>query len=441
MPHFASLYPDNSRFEEIEKIITFIKEGNSCQILGLPGVGKSNLCNLLAYNKNVRIKHLGDNQKWFHFVLLNFSEVRGRPLIDVIKFIFLGIIDSLRERDLDEEYQKVDQIFKESLPYQDELVLFQSLKKAIDYLSLEKELTVVLLFDRFEEYIPTITPQFFANLRILRNRAKFRFSIVLSTHRPIEDSVEPAIFTDYYEFLVSHNVYLPLFDKPGLDFRIAHKEKTTEQKIDKKLRETIMNLTAGHGKLTRLCLDIALADKETKEFTQEYFLSKKVIQGGLLEIWQFLSPEEQKIFASEAKKETYHIQNQFLENINLIKNGTITIPLFESFIRSNETTTTATEKIIYDPNTNTITKGETIISERLTGSEFRLLRIMAENPDKVIEKDELIKTVWQDNKQTLGVTDQALDQLIFRLRKKIEQDPNNPSHIHTIKGRGYKFEA
>ena len=42
-------------------------------------------------------------------------------------------------------------------------------------------------------------------------------------------------------------------------------------------------------------------------------------------------------------------------------------------------------------------------------------------------------------KTTEGVTDQALDQLIFRLRKKIEDDPNNPEFIQTIKGRGLKF--
>jgi two-component system response regulator MtrA len=64
---------------------------------------------------------------------------------------------------------------------------------------------------------------------------------------------------------------------------------------------------------------------------------------------------------------------------------------------------------------------------------------MLENKDKVLEKEEIINAVWKEAKTTMGVTDQALDQLIFRLRKKTEQDPNSPTHILTVKGRGFKF--
>ena len=73
LEHFESLYPDTTRFAEIEKILSFIKEGNSCQVVSAAGVGRSNLLGLLSYNRNVRIKHLGETQKNFHFVLLNFS--------------------------------------------------------------------------------------------------------------------------------------------------------------------------------------------------------------------------------------------------------------------------------------------------------------------------------------------------------------------------------
>ena len=61
------------------------------------------------------------------------------------------------------------------------------------------------------------------------------------------------------------------------------------------------------------------------------------------------------------------------------------------------------------------------------------------NKDKVLEKEEIINAVWGEQKTTLGVTDQALDQLVFRLRKKIEENPNSPSFIQTVKGRGFKF--
>src|SRR5438128_1057145 len=83
---------------------------------------------------------------------------------------------------------------KENLAMQDDLVLFQGLKHTIDYLAIDQQLTIVFLFDRFEDYVPTVTSEFFSNLRVLRNRAKYRFSAVFSLNKPLEDLVEPALF-------------------------------------------------------------------------------------------------------------------------------------------------------------------------------------------------------------------------------------------------------
>src|SRR5205814_74896 len=104
-------------------------------------------------------------------------------------------------------------MFRESLSFRDELVLFQGLKDAIDYLALEKKLTIVFLFDRFEDYIPTVSAEFFTNLRILRNRAKFQFSVVFSLNRPLEMVLEPAQLADFYEFVAGHQIYLRMYDK------------------------------------------------------------------------------------------------------------------------------------------------------------------------------------------------------------------------------------
>ena len=75
--------------------------------------------------------------------MTNFSEVRRRPLIDITKFLFLSLVDSLRDRHLDEEYQKTKTLFQEALQVQDELVLFQGLKNAVDLLTVEKQMSIV----------------------------------------------------------------------------------------------------------------------------------------------------------------------------------------------------------------------------------------------------------------------------------------------------------
>src|SRR5689334_21324882 len=107
LEHFEALYPGSARVAEIDQIVRFVKEGSSCQLIGLPGSGRSTLLSLLAHNRQVRIEHFGESHKSVHFVLSNFSEVRKRSLFDVMKFLFLNLTESLRERLMLEENKTV----------------------------------------------------------------------------------------------------------------------------------------------------------------------------------------------------------------------------------------------------------------------------------------------------------------------------------------------
>lgn len=435
--HFETLYPARSWFDTVAAIFHLVQEGNSCQLIGLPGVGRANILNLLAYNYQARKAHVGDNQKWFHFVTVDFSEVRNKPLYETTKLLFLELIDSLHERKLETEYETTAAIFKESLGFQDELVLFQGLKKTIDYLAIEKELTIVFLIERFDEYVPMLDGTFFSNLRILRNKAKYRFSVVLSLTRPLEELVDPLMLADFYEFVTGHMVYVPLHDTEVSTFRLQYLEKVSGKKIATKDADTITHLTGFHGKLTRLCNEIFLSSNEP--VTAALFLSKKSVIGALTEIWYFLRPAEQQEI-QDALRNATDITNVFLQEIDLVRDGKLTIPLFADFVAHLPQETVQEEKIVLDPITSIVTKGSQTISDQLTNAEYRLLVLLLQHEGEIVERESLIQAVWKDAATTMGVTDQAVDQLLFRLRKKIEENPTQPTHILTIKGRGVKYQ-
>jgi two-component system alkaline phosphatase synthesis response regulator PhoP len=73
----------------------------------------------------------------------------------------------------------------------------------------------------------------------------------------------------------------------------------------------------------------------------------------------------------------------------------------------------------------------------LTPKEFELLKILAENPGKVLERDYLLEKVW--GYAFAGAT-RTLDVHIRRLRQKIGDDPATPRYIETVHGSGYKFK-
>lgn len=436
--HFEALYPDTTRAAEITKVVNFINEGKSCQLIGIPGSGRSTLLNLLAYNRKVRIKHFNDQQKNVHFILINFSEIKKRSFIDVMKFVFLNLTESLRERKMSVENKAVGDIFREHLKFHDELILFQGFKEAIDYLCLEKNITVVFLFDRFEEYLPNVTEEFFVNLRVLRDRAKYKFSVIFSIYRPLETFFEASILADYYEYVAGNIVYLPLADSIATDFRINYIEKITRKKVAKLVLAEIIKLTGGVGRLIKLSVEAILAYGEKHQDLAEFLLEQKAIKSALSEIWSILTPGEQA--ALRALKFENEEVATYLGKIGLIKDKKVQIPLFEKYLQQkSDHMHNEKAKLVYDANTNTISKGDEILSDKLTASEFRLLRYLLQHADSIVERNELINVVWEENKSTAGITDQAVDQLIFRLRRKIETDANNPKYLQTVKGRGFRL--
>ena len=436
--HFESLYPENARHFEIEKLLNFVREGNSCQLLGLPGVGRSDLLELLAYNKKIRDKHLGRDDLQMLFVMVDFSEIRKRPLFDAMKFLFLSLADSLRDQHMMEEYRVVNESFREALSFHDELVLFQELKQVVDFLAIQKKLILVFLFDRFEEYVPSVTGEFFTNLRILRNRAKYRFSVIFSIDRPLEILLDPMLLSDFYEFVAGHLVYIKFYDEASNNFILSYLEGLTKKKVSKTAYSEILRLTGGYAKLTRLGIEAWLANDGKEKNMEDFLSTQKSIQAALAEIWLSLSPAEQ----SDILHNTYEdpAVDRYLEESGLIKDKTIQIPLFAIWVKSSKALVASVEeKIVYDENTDSIRKGEIILSDSLTSAEFRLLWYLLQNQGRVIERNEVISIVWTSAKSTAGITDQAVDQLIFRLRRKIEEDPNKPLYLQTVKGRGFKF--
>jgi DNA-binding response OmpR family regulator len=72
----------------------------------------------------------------------------------------------------------------------------------------------------------------------------------------------------------------------------------------------------------------------------------------------------------------------------------------------------------------------------LTAQEFKTLKFLVENADRVIGRDELLNDVW--GYQNYPST-RTVDNHILKLRQKLERNQANPVHFRTIHGVGYKF--
>jgi two-component system, OmpR family, alkaline phosphatase synthesis response regulator PhoP len=72
----------------------------------------------------------------------------------------------------------------------------------------------------------------------------------------------------------------------------------------------------------------------------------------------------------------------------------------------------------------------------MTPQEFKILKYFAQNPERVISRDELLNEVWG---YECYPTTRTVDNHILKLRQKLEKEPMQPSHFRTVHGAGYKF--
>lgn len=119
-------------------------------------------------------------------------------------------------------------------------------------------------------------------------------------------------------------------------------------------------------------------------------------------------------------------------------NMDVLVALIENKIRyivsNDKSEVSKFDDIEHHPNTHTVIKSGKKIE--LTILENRILLYFLKNVNKVIQRDELMMVVWGYNSD---VNTRTLDMHIVRLRKKLEDNPDTPRYLLTVRGVGYKF--
>ncbi len=72
----------------------------------------------------------------------------------------------------------------------------------------------------------------------------------------------------------------------------------------------------------------------------------------------------------------------------------------------------------------------------LSPKEYDLLKLMASKPGRVFSHREIIDAIWTDSQ---FASSEDVKKYIYLLRNKIEDDPDDPKFILTVRGFGYKL--
>lgn len=74
----------------------------------------------------------------------------------------------------------------------------------------------------------------------------------------------------------------------------------------------------------------------------------------------------------------------------------------------------------------------------IAGKELQLLQYLIHHRGRVVPREEILQNVWE---YATDVSSRTIDVHVAWLRQKLESNPQRPQHIHTIRGKGYRFSA
>lgn len=151
-----------------------------------------------------------------------------------------------------------------------------------------------------------------------------------------------------------------------------------------------------------------------------------------------------------SKNGTFHNGKMIDEPVILQDGDLIQIALVQSFAFISSDTTMPIEAgaILYPPATGRLKLdarsrrvwiGQKEILPPLSVPQFRLLQMLYDQPGQVVSRNDLITTIWEDE-AALGVSDQALDALVRRLRDRLAELDKEHQYIITVRGYGLRLD-
>ena len=97
-------------------------------------------------------------------------------------------------------------------------------------------------------------------------------------------------------------------------------------------------------------------------------------------------------------------------------------------------------KVRYDVERGELWQGEEQI--RLTSTEAQLMKIFSAKPGEPFSRGQLVEELGRNSGRDGGqAQERAVDVQITRLRRKLENDPNQPRYLQTVRGAGYMLAS
>lgn len=445
---------DYMRRYDVENILRQLYAMQCVEVVGMSNIGKSALLRLLA-QPDVWLKELGEAAQEFLPVYIDCNRI-----LDLTEQGFSELVlRCLQEANpgfsmLPELVNAYDTLVAPQSDFQIPLSFSRGLTAALE--STTKRL--VLLFDEFDDPFIHIDARVFLNLRAVQDRHSQQIVYVTATGRPLP-ILNPDRRHGEFAELFGHRIWwLAPLTRSDTEQQIRRYMTAYEAAFTNADIDFIYQWSGGHPRMVEgICrlLHQALerAQSPLTDPLERWHFHRR-LSGSLLEddylrrecskIWEECTSEEKAELA--ALSVTDHtpdpaviesLLRRHLLNRVEGRHQIFSRLLAEYVHRQSLPPRPATASLWVDS-----ASGEVFVNgspvETLTALEYKLIQLLFQNQNKIIDKYQIVTHVWGES-YIDEVDDARIEKLVSRLRQKIEPDPASPRFLTTVRGRGYRL--
>ncbi len=421
-------FPAGYRAAEVSQVLRALRRLRSIAIVGLAGMGKSNVARFIVSHPEVPARYLGDKAGSYAFLHVDCAGLRSSDEAGLLA----GLLGQARRSGMRPPEATTDprDAWRECL------------------LGLDPGCGLAVVFDYFDEIARNPDVGFFNYLAHLRNlRPRANLSYVFVTRRP------PQHLFELNELLDDPCFAGPLNRADSLA-SIGRDEARLDLVFPPAGRDALIASTGGHpGFLKNACelaangqIDLGLPPAQIAE----QLLASARVRSLCAELWADLAPAEQTLLEHAAHRAPLVSIPPELERYGILARpagaggSRIFSPLFERWVREATASRSGAVRIVaVPPNQASIEAPAGEARVTLSPKLFALLVALSEARGQLLSGDVLIGRVYPG--EEAGVTDAALSQLVKRLRgvldppaRRITGD-DSYSSIETVRDVGFRL--
>lgn len=442
------------RRHDVQSIIQSLFAMHCVEVVGFSNIGKSALLRLLA-QPDVWVQELGEAGR---NILPVYVDCNHMLALNDHGFYEL-VLRSLQESS--EPLAQLPELNKAYETMVSPLSEFQvplSFTRGVTAVLRANPAKLIFLLDEFDEPFAQLDSRVFINLRALKDRYGERIAYVTATEQPLTRRRAEDHCGEFCELFSHHMWHLAPLTRSDVE-RFVRRYMTdfdihfTAADID-----FIHTWAGGHPRfLLGVCRVLETVIEEANQLTSDaperwqlHQNASRVLRGDeelTLEcdkIWEKCTPAEQQellaLFVVDYQP-TLAVVNNLLRQHVLLKIEGKYQPfcrlLADYLQRKCAPAPPASAHLWVDTQ-----RGEVVVAgkavDTLTNLEYRLISLLFQNRDKIIDKYEIVTNVWGEG-YIDEVDDARIEKLVSRVRQKVEVDPSAPKFLTTVRGRGYKL--